>query len=110
MPWACIYCIPLGVCVNHGGRSTFDSLLQQQIPSLARHSGSLKHHRRQNNKDITYKHHDRGQWFSLTFSIHLFWLLMIGYQIPISLSCSLPSLAPCCSLEDCFGEHLEAGC
>lgn len=44
------------------------------------------------------------------FSFNLFWLLMIGYQIPISLSCSLPSSALCCSLEDCFGEHLEAGC
>lgn len=33
------------------------------------------------------------------FVFALFGLLMIGYQIPISLSC----------LEDCFGEHLEAG-
>lgn len=51
-----------------------------------------------------------GQWFSLRFFFNLFWLLMIGYQIPISLSCSFPSPAPCCSLEECFGEHLDAGC
>lgn len=44
------------------------------------------------------------QWLGLRFffffsAFALFGLLMIGYQIPISLS----------PLEDCFGEHLEAG-
>lgn len=32
---------------------------------------------------------------------------MIGYQIALSFSCSLPSCTPCCSLEDCFSQHLE---
>lgn len=51
-----------------------------------------------------------GRGLTRHFSFNLFGLLMTGYQIPISLSCSFPSSAPCCSLEDCFGEHLEAGC
>lgn len=51
-----------------------------------------------------------GSGWAWDSPFNLFWLLMRGYQIPISLSCSLPSSAPCCSLEDCFGEHLEAGC
>lgn len=38
-------------------------------------------------------------FFFFAFAFALFGLLMIGYQIPISLS----------RLEDCFGEHLEAG-
>lgn len=51
-----------------------------------------------------------GSGLAWDFSFNLFGLLMIGYPIPISLSCSFPSCAPCCSLEDCFGEHLEEGC
>lgn len=39
-----------------------------------------------------------------TFSLTLFGLVIIGYQIAISLSCSLL----CFSLRDCFGEHLGA--
>lgn len=50
-----------------------------------------------------------GTGLAWEFSFNLFCLLMIGYQIPICLSCSLPSPAPRCSLEDCFGKHLEAG-
>lgn len=36
---------------------------------------------------------------------------MTGYQIPISpFLLSIPTSAPRFSLEDCFGQHLEAGC
>lgn len=84
--------------------------MSQQLPSPVKNNRSLKYHTRQNNDAITYKHHDWGQWFSLRFPFNLFCLLMIGYQIPISLSCSFPCPAPCCSPEECFGEHLEAGC
>lgn len=45
-----------------------------------------------------------GRALAWDFSCTLFWRLMTGYRIPISLSC------PCSRLEDRFGEHLEAAC
>lgn len=45
-----------------------------------------------------------GRALAWDFSFTLFWRLMTGYRIPISLSC------PCSRLEDCVVEHLEAAC
>lgn len=48
-----------------------------------------------------------GSGLAWDFSFNLFGLLMIGYQIPICLSCSL---LPAVAWRTVFGEHLEAGC
>lgn len=115
-PTQCSYIdfISLEVCVYVTVDISYYTIyLKQQTPSLARHDKSLKHCRRPNSKAYTYKHHTWEQWFCLRFFFCLQFIWPVNDRLSDSylpFLLSLPSPAPRCSLEDCFGEHLEAGC
>lgn len=69
--------------LNHSRGNTLDNL------SATVNTFPGEANRRQSSEAISCKLNDRGPCFSLRFSFNLFGLLMTGYQIPISLSCSL---------------------